>query len=106
MAFLIILTLLPPVKQPIGIAMFAITGSVCSSHWSGCRVVDRELQLALHLLLNLIPGLLLSAVLVNSRLYCNCILHGDWWGILHGDRVGIASGSFGRRQPQDWFGRR
>jgi len=22
----------------------------------------------------------------------------------HGDRVGIASGSFGRRQPQDWFG--
>jgi DHA2 family multidrug resistance protein len=44
MAFIIILTTLPPAKQPIGMAMFAVTAVFCSSHWSDCRgMVDREL---------------------------------------------------------------
>jgi len=87
MAFTIILTTLPPAKQLIGIAMFAITAVFAPAIGptvGGWLTENFSWQYIFYL--NLIPGLLLvSAVwyrLDPQPLQLRLLKQGDWWGII------------------------
>lgn len=110
MAFTIILTTLPPAKQPIGMAMFAITAVFAPAIGptiGGWLTENFSWEYIFYL--NLIPGLaLVSAVwyaLDPQPMQLRLLKQGDWFGILS---MAIGLGSLqvvleeGNRK--DWFG--
>lgn len=110
MAFAVVLTTLPPAKQPIGLAMFAITATFAPSigpTLGGWLTENFSWHYIFYL--NLIPGIiLLSAVwyaIAPQPLQLQMLKQGDWWGILS---MAIGLGSLqvvleeGSRK--DWFG--
>jgi DHA2 family multidrug resistance protein len=110
MALTIILTTLPPAKQPIGMAMFAVTAVFAPAIGptvGGWLTENYGWEYIFYL--NLIPGLvLMSAVwygLNPQPLQLHLLKQGDWWGIIS---MAIGLGSLqvvleeGSRK--DWFG--
>lgn len=110
MAFTIILTTLPPAKQPVGMAMFAVTAVFAPAIGptiGGWLTENFSWQYIFYL--NLIPGLaLVSAVwyaLDPQPMQLRLLKQGDWFGILS---MAIGLGSLqvvleeGNRK--DWFG--
>lgn len=110
MAFTIVLTTLPPAKQPIGMAMFTITATFAPSIGPtiGGWLTD-NFGWEYNFYLNLIPGsLLLAAVwyaIPSQPMQLDRLKQGDWWGILS-MAIGLASLEVvleeGNRK--DWFG--
>jgi DHA2 family multidrug resistance protein len=110
MAFTVILTTLPPAKQPIGLAMFAITATFAPSIGptvGGWLTDNYGWQYIFYL--NVIPGLVLIAgvwyAIAPKPMQLDLFKHGDWWGIAT-MAIGLASLEFfleeGNRK--DWFG--
>lgn len=110
MALTILLTTLPPAKQPIGMAMFAITAVFAPAIGptiGGWLTENFSWQYIFYL--NVIPGLLLvSAILYGLNrqpLQLHLLKQGDWFGIIS---MAIGLGSLqvvleeGNRK--DWFG--
>lgn len=109
MAFTFLLTNLPPKKQPIGMAMFALTATFAPSigpTLGGWLTENYGWQYVFYL--NLIPGLLLLAAVwyavAPAPLKLELLKEGDWWGIIS---MAIGLGSLqvvleeGSRK--DWF---
>src|SRR4028119_2467474 len=87
MAFTFLLTNLPPKKQPIGMAMFALTATFAPSigpTLGGWLTENYGWQYVFYL--NLIPGLLLLAAVwyavAPAPLKLELLKEGDWWGII------------------------
>lgn len=110
MAFTVILTTLPPSKQPIGLAMFALTATFAPSIGptvGGWLTDNFGWQYIFYL--NVIPGLLLIAGVMYGikpkPMELNKLKQGDWWGIAT-MAIGLASLEFfleeGNRK--DWLG--
>lgn len=110
MAFTIILTMLPPAKQPIGMAMFAITAVFAPAIGPTIGGWLTE-NFSWHYIfyLNVIPGLVLMGAvwygLNRQPLQLHLLKQGDWFGIIS---MAIGLGSLqvvleeGSRK--DWFG--
>ncbi|GAA6618839.1 DHA2 family efflux MFS transporter permease subunit [Scytonema sp. NUACC26] len=110
MAFTIVLTSLPPVKQPIGLALFSITATFAPSIGPtiGGWLTD-NFSWQYNFYLNIIPGILLVAMvwyaIAPQPLQLNRLKGGDWLGIVS---MAIGLGSLevvleeGNRK--DWFG--
>lgn len=110
LSFTIVLTTLPPVKQPIGLAMFSLTATFAPSIGPtiGGWLTD-NFGWQYNFYLNLVPGLLLIAIvwfaIPAQPLQLDKLKGGDWWGIL---AMAIGLGSLevvleeGNRK--DWFG--
>lgn len=87
MAFTIVLTSLPPAKQPIGMAMFTITATFAPSIGPtiGGWLTD-NFGWQYNFYLNIVPGLLLIGIVLYAipprPLQLNLLKGGDWWGIL------------------------
>ena len=109
MAFTFLLTNLPPKKQPIGMAMFALTATFAPSigpTLGGWLTENYGWQYVFYL--NLVPGLLLLAAVwyavAPAPLKLELLKEGDWWGIIS---MAIGLGSLqvvleeGSRK--DWF---
>ncbi len=86
MAFTVILTTLPPAKQPIGLAMFGLTATFAPSIGptvGGWLTDNFGWQYIFYL--NVIPGLLLIAGVMYGikpkPMELNRLKQGDWWGI-------------------------
>jgi MFS transporter, DHA2 family, multidrug resistance protein len=110
MAFTVILTTLPPAKQPIGLALFAITATFAPSIGptiGGWLTDNYGWEYIFYL--NVIPGLVLIAgvwyAIPRKPMQLKLFKHGDWWGI-GTMAIGLASLEFfleeGNRK--DWFG--
>jgi DHA2 family multidrug resistance protein len=110
MAFTVILTKLPPSKQPVGLALFAMTATFAPSVGptiGGWLTDNYSWQYIFYL--NIIPGLLLIAGVVYAiapkPMQLNLFKQGDWWGIATMS-IGLASLEFfleeGNRK--DWLG--
>jgi DHA2 family multidrug resistance protein len=85
-AFVIIITTLPPVKQPIGLAMFAVTATFAPSigpTLGGWLTENYSWQYVFYL--NIVPGLLLLAAvwyaIAPQPLQLQMLKQGDWGGI-------------------------
>ena len=110
MAFTVILTKLPPAKQPIGLALFAITATFAPSVGPtiGGWLTD-NLSWQYIFYLNIVPGILLIAgvayAIAPKPMQLHLFKQGDWWGILT-MAMGLSSLEFfleeGNRK--DWFG--
>lgn len=110
MAFTIVLTTLPPAKQPIGMALFSITATFAPSIGPtlGGWLTD-NLGWQYNFYLNIIPGIaMLSAIayaIPPRPLQLHLLKQGDWWGIIS---MAVGLGSLevvleeGNRK--DWFG--
>ena len=110
MAFTIVLTTLPPAKQPIGMALFSLTATFAPSIGPtlGGWLTD-NLGWQYNFYLNVIPGILMVTLIAYAipakPLQLNLLKQGDWWGILS---MAIGLGSLevvleeGNRK--DWFG--
>jgi DHA2 family multidrug resistance protein len=110
MAFTIVLTTLPPAKQPIGLAMFSITATFAPSIGPtiGGWLTD-HLGWQYNFYLNIIPGLLLIAIvwyaIPAQPIQLSRLREGDWGGII---AMAVGLGSLevvleeGNRK--DWFG--
>lgn len=109
MAFAFLLTNLPPKKQPIGMAMFALTATFAPSigpTFGGWLTENYGWQYVFYL--NLVPGMLLLAAVwyaVDPKpMQLSLLKGGDWWGIIS---MAIGLGSLqvvleeGSRK--DWF---
>ncbi|MEO6861902.1 MAG: DHA2 family efflux MFS transporter permease subunit [Microcoleus sp.] len=109
MAFTFLLTNLPPKKQPVGMAMFALTATFAPSigpTLGGWLTENYGWQYVFYL--NLLPGLLLLAgvwyAVAPTPMRLELLKGGDWWGILS---MAIGLGSLqvvleeGSRK--DWF---
>ena len=109
MAFAFLLTNLPPKKQPIGLAMFALTATFAPSigpTLGGWLTENYGWQYVFYL--NLVPGLLLLAAVwyavAPAPMQLGLLKGGDWWGIAS---MAIGLGSLqvvleeGSRK--DWF---
>lgn len=109
MALTIVLMTLPPAKQPIGMAMFAITATFAPSIGPtlGGWLTD-NLGWQYNFYLNVIPGILMLSAIAYAipakPMQLNLLKGGDWWGILT-MAVGLASLEVvleeGNRK--DWF---
>ncbi len=110
MAFTIVLTSLPPAKQPIGMAMFSITATFAPSIGPtiGGWLTD-NFGWQYNFYLNVIPGIILIAIVLYAipaqPLHLDRLKQGDWWGIFS---MAIGLGSLevvleeGNRK--DWLG--
>jgi DHA2 family multidrug resistance protein len=110
MAFTIILTTLPPSRQPMGLAMFAVTATFAPSIGPaiGGWLTD-NFGWEYIFYLNVVPGaVLIGAVwyaIAPQPLQLNLLQGGDYWGIL---TMAVGLGTFtvfleeGNRK--DWFG--
>ncbi|MBE9009578.1 DHA2 family efflux MFS transporter permease subunit [Pseudanabaenaceae cyanobacterium LEGE 13415] len=109
MAFTVLLTTLPPSKQPIGMALFGITATFAPSigpTFGGWLTENFSWHYVFYI--NLIPGLLLIAAVwyaIDPRpMQLNLLKQGDWGGII---AMAIGLGSLqvvleeGSRK--DWF---
>jgi MFS transporter, DHA2 family, multidrug resistance protein len=110
MAFTVILTTLPPPKQPVGLALFALTATFAPSVGptiGGWLTDNFSWQYIFYL--NIIPGALLIAgvtyAIAPKPMQLNLFKQGDWWGIAS-MAIGLASFEFfleeGNRK--DWLG--
>lgn len=109
MALTIVLITLPASKQPIGMAMFAITATFAPSIGPtlGGWLTD-NLGWQYNFYLNLIPGIIMLSTIAYAipakPLQLNLLKGGDWWGIL---TMAVGLGSLevvleeGNRK--DWF---
>lgn len=110
MAFTVLLTTLPPAKQPIGMALFAITATFAPSigpTFGGWLTENFSWHYVFYI--NLIPGLLLLAAvwyaIEPKPMQLHLLKEGDWGGII---AMAIGLGSLqivleeGSRK--DWFG--
>lgn len=110
MGFTVILTTLPPAKQPIGLAMFAVTATFAPSIGPtvGGWLTD-NFGWEYIFYINVIPGALLIAgvwyAIAAKPMRLDLFRQGDWWGIAT-MTIGLASLEFfleeGNRK--DWFG--
>ena len=110
MALTIVLTFLPQSKQPVGMAMFAMTATFAPSIGPtiGGWLTD-NLGWEYNFYLNLIPGIIMLAAIAYAipakPMQLDKLKRGDWWGILS---MAIGLGSLevfleeGNRK--DWFG--
>ncbi len=110
MALTIVLTFLPKSKQPIGMALFAITATFAPSIGPtiGGWLTD-NFGWEYIFYLNIIPGAIMLAMIAYAipaqPMQLNLLKRGDWWGILS---MAIGLGCFivfleeGNRK--DWFG--
>ncbi len=110
MSFTIVLTSLPPAKQPIGMALFTITATFAPSIGPtiGGWLTD-NFGWEYNFYLNIVPGLLLIGIVLyaipSQPLKLSLLKGGDWWGIIC---MAIGLGSLevvleeGNRK--DWFG--
>jgi DHA2 family multidrug resistance protein len=109
MAFSIVLTTLPKAKQPVGMALFAVTATFAPSigpTLGGWLTVNFGWQYNFYL--NVIPGIIMLSAIAYAipakPLQLNLLQQGDWWGILS---MAIGLGSLevvleeGNRK--DWF---
>ncbi|GAC1459745.1 MAG: MDR family MFS transporter [Chamaesiphon sp.] len=109
-AFTIILTSLPPAKQPIGLAMFAITATFAPSigpTLGGWLTENYGWEYVFYL--NIIPGLmLLSAVwyaIPSQPLQLGLLKQGDWGGIFcMALGLGCLQVVLEEGGRKDWFG--
>ncbi len=109
MALTIVLMTLPPAKQPIGMAMFAITATFAPSIGPtlGGWLTD-NFGWQYNFYLNIIPGILMLSAIAYAipakPMQLNLLNGGDWWGIFT-MAVGLASLEVvleeGNRK--DWF---
>jgi MFS transporter, DHA2 family, multidrug resistance protein len=110
MAFTVLLTTLPPAKQPIGMALFAITATFAPSigpTFGGWLTENFSWHYVFYI--NLIPGVLLLAAvwyaIAPRPMQLHLLKDGDWGGIF---AMAIGLGSLqvvleeGSRK--DWFG--
>jgi DHA2 family multidrug resistance protein len=87
MAFTIVLTSLPPAKQPIGMAMFSITATFAPSIGPtiGGWLTD-NFGWQYNFYLNIIPGLILIGIVMyaipRQPLHLDRLKQGDWWASL------------------------
>lgn len=110
MSFTIVLTMLPPAKQPIGMALFAITATFAPSIGPtlGGWLTD-NFGWEYDFYLNIVPGLMLLATVwytIDPKpLQLNLLKQGDWLGIIS-MAIGLSSLEVvleeGNRN--DWFG--
>ncbi|HEY9824492.1 MAG TPA: MDR family MFS transporter [Stenomitos sp.] len=110
MAFTVILTTLPPPKQPIGLALFALTATFAPSIGPtvGGWLTD-NFGWEYIFYLNIVPGLLLISgvmyAIAPRPMRLDLFRQGDWGGIVT-MAIGLASLEFfleeGNRK--DWFG--
>lgn len=95
MGFTVILTTLPPAKQPIGLALFGITATFAPSVGPtiGGWLTD-NFGWQYIFFLNVVPGLILLAgvayAIPTKPLQLNLLAKGDWWGIVT-MAIGLAS---------------
>jgi len=87
MAFTVVLTMLPPAKQPVGLAMFAVTATFAPSigpTLGGWLTENFSWHYIFYL--NLFPGLLLLAAvwyaIPSQPTQLGLLKQGDWWGII------------------------
>lgn len=110
MAFTVLLTTLPPAKQPIGLALFAITATFAPSigpTFGGWLTENFSWHYVFYI--NIVPGLLLIAAVwyaIDARpMQLQLLKEGDWFGIasmaigLGALQVVLEEGS-----RKDWFG--
>jgi DHA2 family multidrug resistance protein len=110
MSFTIVLTTLPPAKQPIGLALFSITATFAPSIGPtiGGWLTD-NLGWEYNFYLNIIPGIILIGMVLyaipRQPLHLEQLKQGDWGGIIC-MAVGLSSLEVvleeGNRK--DWFG--
>ena len=110
MALTIVLTFLPQSKQPVGMALFAITATFAPSIGPtiGGWLTD-NLGWEYNFYLNIIPGIIMLMAIAYAipakPMQLHLLKNGDWWGILS---MAIGLGSLevfleeGNRK--DWFG--
>ena len=108
--FTVILTTLPPTKQPVGLALFGITATFAPTIGptiGGWLTDNFSWQYIFYL--NLIPGALLIAgvwyAMPKQPMQLNLLRNGDWFGIAS---MAIGLGSLEvvleEGQRKDWFG--
>lgn len=110
LSFVVILTYLPPSKQPVGMALFSITATFAPAVGPllGGWLTDNY-GWPFIFYLNIVPGLLLIAAvwftMENQPMNLGLLKKGDWWGILT-MAIGLAAFEVvledGNRK--DWFG--
>ncbi|MBV9385813.1 MAG: multidrug efflux MFS transporter [Chroococcidiopsidaceae cyanobacterium CP_BM_ER_R8_30] len=110
MAFTIVLTTLPPAKQPIGLAMFSVTATFAPSIGPtiGGWLTDNY-GWQYNFYLNIIPGIILIAIVLYAidpqPMHLDRLKGGDWLGILS-MALGLGSLEVVLEQGErwDWFG--
>ena len=110
LSFVVILTYLPPSKQPIGMALFSVTATFAPAIGPllGGWLTDNY-GWPFIFYMNAIPGILLIAAvwftMENQPMNLGLLKKGDWWGILT-MAIGLAAFEVvledGNRK--DWFG--
>lgn len=110
LALTIVLTFLPKSKQPVGMALFAMTATFAPSVGPtiGGWLTD-NIGWEYNFYLNIVPGLIMLAAIAYAipakPMQLSLLREGDWWGILS---MAIGLGSLeifleeGNRK--DWFG--
>jgi len=110
MAFTIVLTTLPPAKQPIGLAIFSVTATFAPSIGPtiGGWLTDNY-SWQYNFYLNIIPGIILVAIILYAvdpqPLQLNRLKGGDWLGIIS-MAIGLGSLEIILEEGErwDWFG--
>ncbi|HET6237956.1 MAG TPA: DHA2 family efflux MFS transporter permease subunit [Acetobacteraceae bacterium] len=110
LAFTIVVTMLPPSKRPIGMALFALTATFAPAIGPtiGGYFTDNYGWPTIFYL-NLVPGALMLSMLVyalpKSKMQLNLLRHGDWLGIAL-MAVGLAALQtvLDEGNVYDWFG--
>lgn len=110
MAFAIVLTTLPPSKQPIGLAMFSVTATFAPSIGPtiGGWLTDNY-SWQYNFYLNILPGILLIAIVLYAidpqTLQLQRLKEGDWVGII-AMTLGLGSLEIVLEEGErwDWFG--
>jgi MFS transporter, DHA2 family, multidrug resistance protein len=109
MAFTVLLTTLPPSKQPIGMALFAITATFAPSigpTLGGWLTENFSWHYVFYI--NLVPGLMLLAgvwyAIAPKPMQLHLLKHGDWAGII-AMAIGLASLQVVLEEGsrKDWF---
>ncbi len=110
MSLTIVLKTLPKAKQPIGLALFSITATIAPSIGPtiGGWLTD-NLGWEYNFYLNIVPGLLLIAVVLYAidaqPTQLELLKDGDWWGILSmAIGLGALEVVLEQGQEYDWFG--
>ncbi|MBV9386144.1 MAG: multidrug efflux MFS transporter [Chroococcidiopsidaceae cyanobacterium CP_BM_ER_R8_30] len=110
MAFTIVLTTLPPSKQPIGLAMFSVTATFAPSIGPtiGGWLTDNY-SWQYNFYLNIIPGIILVGIVLYAiepkPLHLDRLRDGDWLGIVS-MALGLGSLEVVLEEGErwDWFG--
>ncbi len=110
MAFTIVLTTLPPTKQPIGLALFSITATFAPSIGPtiGGWLTD-NFGWQYNFYLNVIPGIILIGIVLYSiprqPLHLDRLKGGDWLGIISmAIGLGCLEVVLEEGERWDWFG--